>query len=256
MPQYANGGCTRLLDIVFPGHTNHHGTLFGGIGLAHMDKVAFIAASRHAHVDFVTASCERIDFVAPARLGDIVELTGQVSQVGRRSLAVTVEMLAEAPVSGERRRCAVGVFNMVAVGEALAASGGCLPPLPPDKPAPPDDALRMVEMVFPEQTSHYGSLYGGNALAAMGRAAFVAASRHCRKPVVMAGSRRVDFSGQIQKGEVIELIARVVEQGRSSMTVDVLLCAENLQSGARRQCGGGNFTMVAVDEKHRPASLA
>lgn len=37
----------RLIDMVFPGDTNHHGTLFGGVALAHMDKVAFIAASRH-----------------------------------------------------------------------------------------------------------------------------------------------------------------------------------------------------------------
>ena len=81
----ASPGNTRLIDIVFPGDTNHHGTLFGGVGLAHMDKVAFIAAARHARVDFVTASCERIDFVAPARLGDIVELTGRVVRAGRRS---------------------------------------------------------------------------------------------------------------------------------------------------------------------------
>ncbi|MBX3455545.1 acyl-CoA thioesterase [Ferrovibrio sp.] len=249
-------GPTRLLDIVFPGHTNHHGTLFGGIGLAHMDKVAFIAASRHAHVDFVTASCERIDFAAPARLGDIVELTGQVTRVGRRSLAVTVEMMAEAPISAERRRCAIGVFNMVGVGDALDAIGGRLPPLVEKPVSAGDDALHMVEMVFPEQTSHYGSLYGGNALAAMGKAAFVVASRHCRKTVVMAGSRRVDFANQIQKGEVIELVARVTDQGRSSMAVEVLLCAENLQTGARRQCGSGSFTMVAVDGDHRPASVS
>ena len=47
---------TRLVDIVFPGDTNHHGTLFGGVGLSQMDKVAFITAARHAPVDFVTAS--------------------------------------------------------------------------------------------------------------------------------------------------------------------------------------------------------
>ena len=28
----------RLIDMVFPGDTNHHGTLFGGVALAHMDK--------------------------------------------------------------------------------------------------------------------------------------------------------------------------------------------------------------------------
>lgn len=51
----------QLIDMVFPGDTNHHGTLFGGVALAHMDKVAFLAASRHGRAPFVTAASERID---------------------------------------------------------------------------------------------------------------------------------------------------------------------------------------------------
>lgn len=246
---------TRLIDLVFPGDTNHHGTLFGGVGLAHMDKVAFIAASRHAHVDFVTASCEEIDFTAPARLGEIVELTGRVVRVGRRSLSVEVEMVAEALLSGERRRCSSGLFHMVAVRGAGPAPDITLPPLADDDPAEDDSALRMVALVFPEQTSHYGSLYGGHALAAMGKAAFVAATRRCRAAVVMAASRRVDFASQIFNGEVIELVARVTQVGRSSMTVAVELWAENLQTGARRKSAQGEFVMVALDAGHRPVEV-
>ena len=69
-----SGPVTRLIDIVFPTDVNHHGTLFGGVALSHMDKVAFIAASRHGRAAFVTAACERIDFAAPARQGEMVEL--------------------------------------------------------------------------------------------------------------------------------------------------------------------------------------
>jgi acyl-CoA hydrolase len=163
-----------------PGDTNHHGTLFGGTGLAYMDKVAFIVASRHAHVDFVTASCERIDFKAPANLGDIVELTGRVIRVGQRSLSAEVEMVAEAPLSGERRLCARGIFNMVTVGDGVRKCGGRLPPLLSASPLPDAD-LRMAELVFPGETSHYGSLYGGNALAGMAKSAFVVATRHCSR---------------------------------------------------------------------------
>ncbi|WCL54343.1 acyl-CoA thioesterase [Gimibacter soli] len=251
-------GPTRLADIVFPGDANHHGTLFGGTGLAHMDKVAFIAASRHAHVDFVTASCERIDFEAPAMIGDIVELTGSVVRVGRKSLSVEVDMVAEGPITGERRHCSRGIFNMVAVGPRLAAIGGVLPPLTPAPTAPVDPALHsaMVEIVFPERTSHYGSLYGGHALAAMGKAAFIAASRHSRKTVVMAGTERVDFTNQIQNGEVVITLPRILATGRSSVRVEVQLWAENLHTDVRRQCGRGEFVMVAVDATHRPVPLA
>ncbi len=249
-------GATRLIDIVFPGDTNHHGTLFGGVGLAHMDKVAYIAAARHARVDFVTASCERINFDAAAQLGDIIELTAKVTRVGRRSLSAEVDFTAEAPLSGEKRRCGHAVFNLVAVGDGLETGGGRLPPLPAESDATPEAGLRMVELVLPQQTSHYGSLYGGHALAAMGKAAFVAATRHCRKTVVMASSLRVDFESRIHKGEVMELAPRLIAVGNSSMTVEVELLAENLLSGERRRCGLGAFVMVAVDAKHRPVSAS
>lgn len=249
-------GETRLIDVVFPGDTNHHGTLFGGVALSHMDKVAFIAAARHGHVDFVTASCERIDFQAPARMGEIVDLAARVVRVGRRSLGVEVELVAEALLTGERRRCAGGIFNMVAAGDLPIEMGGRLPPLRPAVEPRSDNELRMVEMVFPDQTSHYGSLYGGNTMAAMGKAAFVTASRRCRKAVVMAATRRADFTSQIYQGEVMELVARVDNVGRTSMTIGVDLWAENLLSGQRRDCGRGEFVMVAVDSAHRPTAFA
>lgn len=244
---------TRLIDIVFPGATNHHGTLFGGAGLAHMDRVAFITAARHARADVVTASCERIDFAAPAQLGDIVELTGRVIRVGRRSLGVEVELVAEAELSGERRRCTSGVFHMVTVGAPAP-----LPPVPAPGVATDEEpgALRMAELVMPGETSHYGSLYGGSALALMAKAAFVVATRHSRRAVVMASSRRVDFVHEIRPGEVAEVEARLTGAGRSSMTVETRLWSESLVAGERHLCGTGEFVMVAVDAHHRPVGFA
>ena len=111
----ANNGVVRLIDMIFPGDTNHHGTLFGGVALAHMDKVAFLAASRHGRAPFVTAASERIDFAAPALRGELVEATGRVVRVGTSALDVEVELTAEALLSGERRLCTRGRFTLVAV---------------------------------------------------------------------------------------------------------------------------------------------
>jgi acyl-CoA hydrolase len=165
-----------------------------------------------------------------------------------------VEMVAESPLTGQRRRCGSGVFNMVAIGDGLDAGGG-LPPLAPEAPVADDGALRMVELVFPERTGPGGSLDGGFALGAMAKAAFVAATRHCRKSVVMAATLRVDFEDRIGQGEVMEMVPRVTAAGRSSLTVEVALWAEDLRSGARRRCGEGSFVMVAVDAGHRPAAV-
>ncbi len=59
-------GTVQLIDMIFPCDANHHGTLFGGVALAHMDKVAFLAASRHGRAPFVTAASEKIDEVEQA----------------------------------------------------------------------------------------------------------------------------------------------------------------------------------------------
>ena len=248
-------GVTRLIDIVFPGDTNHHGTLFGGAALAHMDKVAFIAAARHGHVDFVTASCQRIDFEASARVGEIVDLTGRIVRVGRRSLAVEVELFAEALLTGERRRCTRGTFNMVTAQPLPEAMGGKLPPIIVLAGGADRGPLRMAELVLPDQTSHYGSLYGGNAMAFMGKAAIVVASRACRRSIVTAATERIDFSARIFQGEVMELAAQVVDVGRTSMKVGVTLWAETLATGERRQCGTGTFVMVALGSDGRPTDV-
>jgi acyl-CoA hydrolase len=64
---------------------------------------------------------------------------------------------------------------------------------------------RIVEMVFPNQANHYGTLFGGDSLRLMDMAAFVAASRHARKPVVTASSERIDFHVPVRQGQLAEV---------------------------------------------------
>ena len=105
--------------------------------------------------------------------------------------------------------------------------------------------VTMIEMVFPDQTNHYGTLFGGHALRLMDKAAFVAASRYARRTVVTACSERVDFKNEVHHGHLVELVARVIGTGRSSMTVLVELFAEDLLSGDRRLCAQGKFSALA-----------
>lgn len=249
------GAGATLIDMVFPGDANHHGTLFGGVGLAHLDKVAFLAAARHARRPIVTAGCERIDFAAPARIGEMVEAHGQVTRVGRTSLGVEVELWAEAPVSGERRLCTRGVFNMVAPRQA---GQGDLPPLA-EGGAMKDEGegwLRTVEMVFPAWTNHYGTLYGGDALKLMGKAAFICATRRARGVMVMAATNRIDFTCPIREGDMVEMASRPTRVGRTSVTVAVELWGEDLKTGERRRAAAAEFVMVAVDPAGRPTPIA
>jgi acyl-CoA hydrolase len=117
------------------------------------------------------------------------------------------------------------------------------------------EATRFLDIIFPEQSNHYGTLFGGTALSLMGKAAFIAASRRARRTVVMAASERVDFHAPVKVGQLVELDARIVRTGRSSMTVEVDVIAETLLSGERQLAMTGRFEMVAVDATGRPTPL-
>lgn len=112
---------------------------------------------------------------------------------------------------------------------------------------------RIWEIVFPDHANHLGTLFGGQALAWMDKAAFVAATRFARRTVVTARSEQVDFHVPVRQGQLVELVARVAEVGRSSMQVDVELHTEDALAGTRRLCTRGRFTMIALDGEGRPA---
>lgn len=114
---------------------------------------------------------------------------------------------------------------------------------------------RLMHMVFPDHTNHLGTLFGGQALAWMDMASFIAASRYARTTVVTARSEQVDFNQPIHKGDLVEVVARLVKVGRSSMNVEVEVITENLLSGERKLCTRGQFVMIALDPLGRPTRV-
>ena len=115
--------------------------------------------------------------------------------------------------------------------------------------------VRLLEMVFPDHTNHLGTLFGGQALAWMDKAAFIVASRHARRTVVTARSEEVNFRVPVRAGQLVELVARVVKVGSSSMQVAVEVTAEDLLTGDRRVCTTGRFVMIALDSNGLPTHV-
>jgi len=114
----------------------------------------------------------------------------------------------------------------------------------------------LIEMIFPERANHYGTLFGGEALSLMSKAAFIAASRRALKSVVMARIEQIQFDHPVRVGQLLELRAEVIRVGRTSMTVLVDATAETITTGARTAVMRGSFEMVAVDEAGRPSPIA
>ena len=108
---------TRIFKAVFPNTTNHYDTLFGGTAMQLMDEVAFITATRFCRQKVVTVSSDKIDFKKPIPAGTIIELIGQVSYIGNKSLKVTVKIFTEHMYSHHREKAIEGEFTFVAIDE-------------------------------------------------------------------------------------------------------------------------------------------
>jgi acyl-CoA hydrolase len=250
-----------VVDTVWPEQINHHGTLFGGAALATLDKMAFIVASKVLYGSVVTAAVSRLDFLAPAIAGCIVECTATVVHKGRRSVTVQAKLIAEDLLTGHRVECLQGEFVMVKSKEegaqqvSIALDQG-------DQQFQHDAHERrgvagadsliagasavVAEIIFPGHVNHRGILHGGPTMAWMTKAGFVAASREVRRTVVMASSDRLNFEQPAHVGEVVEVIAQVVGKGNRSLQVHVQMWAESVQTGERRICASAGFVYVVV----------
>ena len=105
-----------MTELVLPTHTNALDTVFGGTVMSWIDICAAIAAQRHAAREVVTASMDRLSFVAPIRRGWVVNLKASVNFTSRTSMEVGVRVDAENPKTGEMFHTASAYMTFVALG--------------------------------------------------------------------------------------------------------------------------------------------
>lgn len=105
-----------MTELVLPSHTNALGTIFGGTIMAWIDIAAAIAAQRHSGKEVVTASIDRLDFVAPVYKGWVVNMKASVNYTSRTSMEVGVRVDAENPKTGETFHTASAYTTFVALG--------------------------------------------------------------------------------------------------------------------------------------------
>ncbi|HTE51675.1 MAG TPA: acyl-CoA thioesterase [Kofleriaceae bacterium] len=105
-----------MTQIVMPGHTNGAaGVLFGGVLVEWIDVCAGVAAMRHAGGAVVTASIDRLDFMVPVHLGDVVVLQAQVNYSRHTSMEVGCRVETEHPRTRDRAYTTKAYLTFVAV---------------------------------------------------------------------------------------------------------------------------------------------
>jgi uncharacterized protein (TIGR00369 family) len=108
---------TVITELMIPAYANFGGKIHGGILLSLMDKVAYACASRHAETYCVTVSVDKVEFLQPVEVGELVSLKASVNYVGRTSLVVGIRVEAQNVKTGIVKHTNSSFFTMVAKGE-------------------------------------------------------------------------------------------------------------------------------------------
>ena len=100
-----------------PGDINANGHIFGGWVLSQMDIAAGIIASGRADGPVATVAIERMEFIAPIHLRDLISVYAEVERVGRTSMGVRIEVVAQRDRGATEVKVTEGLFTFVALDE-------------------------------------------------------------------------------------------------------------------------------------------
>ena len=104
---------------VVPGPTdiNANGHIFGGWVLSQMDIAAGIVASQRSGGAVATVAIERMEFIQPIHLRDLISVFASIERVGRTSMGVRIEVIAHRDRGATEVKVTEGLFTFVALDE-------------------------------------------------------------------------------------------------------------------------------------------
>ncbi|WP_298500243.1 acyl-CoA thioesterase [uncultured Algibacter sp.] len=117
MFKYAKDSQVSITELMLPAHSNFSGKIHGGHILNLMDQIAFACASKHSRHYCVTASVNRVDFLSPIEVGELVTLKASVNYTGRTSMVIGLRVESQNIQTGEIKHCNSSYFTMVAKDE-------------------------------------------------------------------------------------------------------------------------------------------
>ena len=130
------------------------------------------------------------------------------------------------------------------------------PPPDPKTPKPVRASqVTFADLAEPQSQNVAGTLFGGDILGFIDRAAAFCAMKHAGRPVVTRSFDEVDFNEPIYIGELVVAKASVNFAGTTSMEIGVKVFAQNPITGEERHTNTCYVTFVALDENGRPAPV-
>jgi acyl-CoA hydrolase len=116
-PRPAHESHAALIRWMGIADANSAGFVHGGTVMKMCDEAAGIAAVKHSRCRVVTAAIDRMTFLHPVHVGQLLTCRASVNAVWRTSMEVGVRVESESPRTGEVRHTSTAYLTMVAVDE-------------------------------------------------------------------------------------------------------------------------------------------
>lgn len=118
-------GQPAIRVLMMPRDTNGNGTIFGGVLLSYIDQAGAIEACRLTLNKVVTVAIEKVEFLKPVFVGDVVSFCTSVERVGKTS--ITVRVSVSATRLNAQQTSVVDVTEAVVVYVAIGPDGRPVP---------------------------------------------------------------------------------------------------------------------------------
>ena len=105
----------ELIQLMNPSAANPAGNIHGGTIMKMIDEAGAIVGARYTRHNCVTAAVDRINFLAPAYIGNILIAKASLNYVGAKSMEIGVKMFAENLKTGDQKHVASAYLTYVAL---------------------------------------------------------------------------------------------------------------------------------------------
>src|SRR5690349_6536231 len=99
-----------LAQVMLPEDANPDGFVHGGAIMKLADTASGVCATRYARCRVATVAVQEMTFISPAQIGDVITVKARLVRVGRTSMTIDIEVLAEGRMSENARQTSTGRF--------------------------------------------------------------------------------------------------------------------------------------------------
>lgn len=260
---------------VYPWHTNHFGTLHGGIYMSWLIDTGGLLMSRVSRGSYVLASLDYILLLSPVKVNDVLRVVARATATWKSS----VEMIVTGCVTREGKEipAVTSMMTFVALDEFnkprdLPTS---IPPTEESEERRKErllrrerdrrDTLELVgklsfvrtytRTIYPEHAFFNGILYAGKMYTMLDEALAIIAKMYSKGNVFTAGAGYADFYSPVKVGDILEIQGGVDYVGNTSIDVGSKVFAINYFTGTKTLVTKTVFSFVAIDSEGKPKTI-